>query len=104
MDLSKFLNAIKASGFNITAPAVKAAIAQAILFAEYALPGKSGKEKEDWVVIQLLREFEKYDHLLPVIGQFMDLPIADMVQAHILRLATQQVFKELEKTKLVNAA
>lgn len=100
--VTAFLNALKSKGINISAAEIQAAIAQAVLFAEYALPGLNGAEKKAWVLNKIVAAFESIDHLIPYIGKFMDFPIVDKIEYNLLDRAVQQVFDKLNEQKLVN--
>lgn len=66
--------------------------------AESALPGATGKEKKAWCVEKAVALVEQYDQLLPLIGQWADLPVVDSAQRYLIGLAVERAWTELELT------
>jgi hypothetical protein len=57
------------------------------LLVQYAgtyLPGLEGKDKAQWVKQKILELVENYDSLIPVLGQFLDLPLLDTLEHFLL--------------------
>lgn len=56
--------------------------AKAVVKAAYeAIPGEgSGPARKAWCVEQLLRVVEDHDHLIPVLGAWLDNPLADAIE------------------------
>lgn len=81
---------------------------QAITHAA-GIPGNvSGKQRED-VAVEFLEEratleLEKYDHLIPALARYMDLPAVDYAQRRavnvILRAFIRRVYAEFELKRL----
>ncbi|THF88472.1 hypothetical protein E7T09_04505 [Deinococcus sp. KSM4-11] len=75
------------------------------------LPGATTGEKEDAAVQWVIDRVESVDQLLPAIGQYMDLPIVDMVERFVIdkvtreavRLVVRQQYAVMKIEKAVNA-
>lgn len=78
MDLQKQLTGLLADGFQISDLEDAAKIAAAA--ALEMLPGSSLTERIDWAKRELLSAVETVDNLVPVLGAWMDTPIADALE------------------------
>lgn len=48
------------------------------------LPGSDGKAKAEWVRNKLYELVEQYDHLVPLVGQWADIPLVDLAQRELV--------------------
>jgi hypothetical protein len=75
------------------------------------LPGNTPKEKEDAAVSWIIDRVESVDQLIPVIGQYLDLPIVDVVERWAIdkvaregvRLLIRQQYAATKIEQVVNA-
>ena len=82
-------------GNVLTVEGLKKAAKEAARLANQLLPGATGAEKaaaEKW----LLAAVEEYDNKIPVLGQFMDLPLIDRLEAAAVRAAVAWGYSALE--------
>lgn len=64
--------------------------------AESALPGATGKEKKAWCVEKAVALVEQYDQLIPVLGQWADLPLVDQAERYLIGLGIERAWTELK--------
>lgn len=77
-------------------------LVNAIDQVEMYFPDALGAEKQMLATAYILGVVEKVDNLVPTIGAFMDLPIADMAERYVITAAVEWVFARLrvEQAKL----
>lgn len=64
--------------------------------ADEIMPGATGQEKKAWVVEQATQLVERYDHLLPLVGAWADLPAVDSAQRYLIGLAVERAWTALQ--------
>lgn len=64
--------------------------------ADDLMPGATGKEKKAWVVEQATEIVERYDHLIPALAKWADLPPVDAAQRYLIGLAVERAWTELQ--------
>lgn len=71
-------------------------LAQQVVRSQFdKLPGTTPKEKEDAAVAWVIERVESVDHLLPAIGQYMDLPIVDIVERVVIDKVAREAIRLL---------
>ncbi|MFC5846754.1 hypothetical protein [Deinococcus petrolearius] len=83
-------------GNVLTLEGLKKAAKEAAKLANQLLPSASGTEKAAWAEKWLLAAVEEYDNKIPVLGQFMDLPLIDRLEAAAVRAAVAWGYSALE--------
>lgn len=69
-------------------------LARQIVTSEFnKLPGATTKDKEDAAVTWIIDRVESVDHLLPAIGQYMDLPIVDLVERALIEPVAREAIR-----------
>lgn len=83
-------------GNVLTVEGLKKAAKEAARLANQLLPGATGTEKAAAAEAWLLAAVEEYDNKIPVLGQFMDLPLVDRLEAAAVRAAVAWGYSALE--------
>lgn len=85
--LEQIANRLK-DGFQVND--LEWAARQLVQAANNALPGANGADKKTWVKTQILSALESVDHLIPVLGAWMDLPLFDTLQQQAVDFAVDK--------------
>lgn len=64
--------------------------------ADQLMPGKTGKEKKAWCIEHAVLIVEQYDHMIPLLGQWADIPAVDAAQRYLIGLGIERCWTELE--------
>lgn len=72
------------------------ALRELVKRADDLMPGADGKAKKAWVIEQAVQLVERYDHLLPMIGVWADLPAVDSAERYLIGLAVERAWTALQ--------
>jgi hypothetical protein len=93
MNLQTQLVGLLANGFQISDLEDAAKIAAAAALEQ--LPGSSLTERIDWAKNEMLGAVESVDHLVPVLGQWMDTPLADALERWTVNEVCERLLRPL---------
>lgn len=65
---------------KLTVSTLEDLVKRLVTAAEIQIPGASGAEKKAWCVKQALTLLEAFDDRIPVLGKFLDMPLADWLE------------------------
>ncbi|EYB66589.1 hypothetical protein DEIPH_ctg092orf0004 [Deinococcus phoenicis] len=88
-------------GNVLTVSGLKAAAKAAAQLAKDLLPGATGVEKAAYAERWLLLAVEEYDNKIPVLGRYLDLPLADRLEAAAVRAAVAWGYAAIESGEAV---
>lgn len=71
-----------------------------VLWVEKHLVGKTGQEKKEYATRQLILAVEKYDQLIPVVGDYLDLPFVDGLEDWALSMVVERAWGFMQSLKL----
>ena len=74
-----------------------------IVEANKQIPGATGPEKRAWVSERLVALVEFVDHMLPLVGKYLDLPVVDNFERYLINVLIERCYAELKLDEAVQA-